>query len=1036
MSIPSKARPYLQFFFLLVFLFILWPPFFYNQPVPGLDTSWNIAIHLAYKYHLVFGKDFVFTYGPLGLLETRLPISVNFWVYLLFDVYFLTSFVLVLRSIFRDHFNAPSLLYLFVCIALATYRFQDQWFFLFFCYYLFYFLRKGGTAAICQAAVLSVICFYFKVSMGMTAIFFFLAGITYALVFKKTTLRYFMILLGSYLIGIVLLALLLRVDLKGYLANSLQLINDYNDAMFRPLDPGYSLFLKAALIILFIAGCWFAAHAVQYIRKRKWRQSPDELFIYGVVALGLFVSFKASFVRSDAHMHIFFKAAAPFTAFLYLFNTGKRTRVAAAVACWIVLGIAGWALNDLPASYRPLDRLANGSIFRFKLGEVRNYFQEIETYAAAVKASDSLDTVSNPYKAVIGNSTVDIVPVEISKIYFNGLHYDPRPVIQSYAAYNETLDSLNSRKYGSADAPEYLLFSVSSIDDRQPYFDESRTKLAILQHYDLVGKIDDDLLLKKRVAPGYLRALPQKDTTEITMGEDVRVKKGQNLAFTQFFTNYDLRGKLLRLLFHPPGLKMILTFGNGQTRSFRVIKPVISDGIILNKYVEGIDEFQLLMQSYGELNANVISFRLESDHNAGFSKKIRMVTTWYAFGNKPANERLADSLGIARLFDVYRRNPPVKIDPSSCVLDSVRYGLDQIDTHSPFLSINGWAFRVKGDNHNSQVKVLVRSGQDIYQLPTKPTERPDVGTAFKRTDLQYAGFSANTAKEQLPPGDYQLGMAICDDSGGKKYMGFTDQSFSIEAPPRIASVNDIDPRSMARGDLRFVVDSIIEEEDRILVKGWAIGKAAASGSGTISLILKGDHDTYRIEAKKMPSEKVAGYFNDPAWRNCGFQALVPTAAMHAGIYAIGVEQTTSGGRDTSVRFDDRKLYIGVPDDIPIPLPTLPPVGDFHSGVDLVQDEQENFRISGWAIDNPDSVQDNTIDIVLSSGNGSFKVQAALTSRPDVRSAFKSHTNLENSGFKAEVNKKILPPGKYRIGIYIHHKGGKGSLKFIDQTMQK
>jgi hypothetical protein len=518
MPIPSKTRAVLQGFFLLLFLFILWPPLFYNQPVPGLDTSWNIAIHLAYKYHLVFGKDFVFTYGPLGILETRLPISINIWVYLFFDLYFMVTFVMVVRSIFREHFGVGSIIFLYVCFALATYKFQDQWYFLFFLYFLFSFLKKGGLVAICQAAILSVICFYFKVSLGVTAIFLFLAGTGYALIYRKMLLRNFIILIGSYLVGIVLLAGLLHVNLKGYLTTSLQLINDYNDAMYSPVGSEYYIFLIAALLVLLFAGYWLIVHGIAWLGKREWRTSPDEIFIYAIVTLGLFVSFKSAFVRSDAHMHMFFKGAGPFVALFYLFSSGKQSRIIAAVACWVVLAISGWVLNELPASYLPLNRLANFSIFRFKLDEVRNYFHGIGSYADAVRRSDSLDAVNNPYKAIIGNSTVDIVPVEISKIYFNGLHYDPRPVVQSYAAYNESLDNLNSRKYGSADAPEYILFTISSIDDRQPYFDESRTKLAILQHYDVVGRIADDLLLRKRKTGNYLQALPQKDTVEISMG--------------------------------------------------------------------------------------------------------------------------------------------------------------------------------------------------------------------------------------------------------------------------------------------------------------------------------------------------------------------------------------------------------------------------------------------------------------------------------------------------------------------------------------
>ncbi|HEU5165402.1 MAG TPA: hypothetical protein VFU29_07675, partial [Chitinophagaceae bacterium] len=76
---------------------MLIPPSFYHRPLEGIDASWNIAIHLAHKYNLIFGKDFVFTYGPLGILYSRHPISVNLFVYLLFDLYFLVTFFFVMK---------------------------------------------------------------------------------------------------------------------------------------------------------------------------------------------------------------------------------------------------------------------------------------------------------------------------------------------------------------------------------------------------------------------------------------------------------------------------------------------------------------------------------------------------------------------------------------------------------------------------------------------------------------------------------------------------------------------------------------------------------------------------------------------------------------------------------------------------------------------------------------------------------------------------------------------------------------------------
>ena len=74
MQIYRKAPSYLLYFFLVLFVFLLFPSRFFIYPGPGLDESWNMALHLAYKYNMVFGKDFISGFGPLGILRTRLPV--------------------------------------------------------------------------------------------------------------------------------------------------------------------------------------------------------------------------------------------------------------------------------------------------------------------------------------------------------------------------------------------------------------------------------------------------------------------------------------------------------------------------------------------------------------------------------------------------------------------------------------------------------------------------------------------------------------------------------------------------------------------------------------------------------------------------------------------------------------------------------------------------------------------------------------------------------------------------------------------------
>ncbi len=141
-------RPAWLFYFILVFIFF--PVTFFTTPATGIDCSWNIALSLAHRYHLTFGRDIVFPHGPLGFLHARLPIALDAWVYLLFDAYLVASLVFALRTLFREHFTCGVVLFVALGIAFPQYEAREQWVFLFFIFDLFCFVRgvagrEGGV---------------------------------------------------------------------------------------------------------------------------------------------------------------------------------------------------------------------------------------------------------------------------------------------------------------------------------------------------------------------------------------------------------------------------------------------------------------------------------------------------------------------------------------------------------------------------------------------------------------------------------------------------------------------------------------------------------------------------------------------------------------------------------------------------------------------------------------------------------------------------------------------------------------------------
>ena len=87
----------------------------------------------------------------------------------------------------------------------------------------------------------------------------------------------------------------------------------------------------------------------------------------------------------------------------------------------------------------------------------------------------------------IGTNTVDIFGQDQAYAWFNHLNYRPRPVFQSYSAYNATLMQINERFYASSAAPEYVLFDFTPIDKRFPPLEDAWALRTLLADYTLVA---------------------------------------------------------------------------------------------------------------------------------------------------------------------------------------------------------------------------------------------------------------------------------------------------------------------------------------------------------------------------------------------------------------------------------------------------------------------------------------------------------------------------------------------------------------------
>src|SRR5205809_205799 len=116
----EKYRKSLAGFIAALLALTLIPHSLYNNPDFGLDSSWYVALHYAVKNNLIFGKEFVFNYGPLGVLTTRLPIGVHEAVYILFDAFVVSNFFYVFYRVINKSNLPVSSVLIFICIWLLS----------------------------------------------------------------------------------------------------------------------------------------------------------------------------------------------------------------------------------------------------------------------------------------------------------------------------------------------------------------------------------------------------------------------------------------------------------------------------------------------------------------------------------------------------------------------------------------------------------------------------------------------------------------------------------------------------------------------------------------------------------------------------------------------------------------------------------------------------------------------------------------------------------------------------------------------------
>lgn len=550
-------------------------------PGAGLDPSWLLSTDHAVRTGAVFGRDYVFTYGPYFRLVTRLFDPDRFGLVVAYDLIvplFLCAPALRSRSVlgvlgvvgglmlFAPSPDALIMTALLAVFLTAVMR-RDLWAF--------------AAVAVCGPLMLS------KLSLALVMPpLLILADARWAAERRAPLLT--PVLLASMLASLLLAGQPLDA-LPAFASNSLAIILGYGRAMQLAGPVGDLVFAVAlcGLTLLLAASIQAGRAAERFtapaISRANLVEAAPILAALGGLVWFLFIAMKAGFVRQDAHATIAFEAVG--LGLVVVLGSLARPAAVRAPRPGRAVVFSVWAAAILTGCFVGRDHvlrpdLAMGAGTGEALKEVvRSAPERVAESAGWLQRSHwaemtatrerGLAELRRPFPSTV-SGRVDVIPFDLAEVIASGLNYSPRPVIQSYSAYAAKLQAMDMAHFAGPKAPDTLFVRLNEIDERLPTGALGPSLPIIAGRYDAVGLDKLGLVLRKRAAarPVARRSLGE---SRLPLNQWIDVPRAQGVVMGRFELPPSLLGKAVGFLYRDPRMAIHMRSASGVERVYRFV---------------------------------------------------------------------------------------------------------------------------------------------------------------------------------------------------------------------------------------------------------------------------------------------------------------------------------------------------------------------------------------------------------------------------------------------------------------------------------
>lgn len=522
----------------IISVLVIFPRHFYIPPDgQTVDDGRNYALayFAAHSQSYAWGKDVIYTYGPLGVLSTRWFPASYIFAQVTLDLYVL--FCLSLAFVWIKRTGTRTELYLLsLSVVVSMWEINMLLQLLNIIYLIMIFRDRKAAILAIPIVVGSSLLVYVKLNTLIVTIPILITLFALLIKYRKI---WIMGELVALLIALnIFFIYTLNVSPADYLKTALETVADWSYAMY--------MFHPYAEAPLHMAIFFSVVLCASLLYVLKWAK----ILLAGTVGVFYFVLFKEGFVRADMghYMQYFRFLPLVFLCVYLLANSWKKI-----FAAILVLS----ALFVLADGYNEGVPLFSGDT------PVVTYLAQLINDEAFV--SDT--TISR------GGSVDYLNNSCLRAMTSQNRNWHHRPAFQSMIAISPVIDSINAAYYLSANAPDTVLYDNTSLDDLNPMWDDPQLKQVILRRYKIVGEYGHQFTLVKLPQPVALNYGILLDTV-IGFGESISIPTGT--ADMKVEVSYTWMGRLRGILWQPPHVTVKM-----GANSFRYISPLHNNQFLI-----------------------------------------------------------------------------------------------------------------------------------------------------------------------------------------------------------------------------------------------------------------------------------------------------------------------------------------------------------------------------------------------------------------------------------------------------------------------